>query len=112
MAVTFQCTDCGADWESKVNRTGPRYCAPCIEVRRKNKTGPVQTKRANGELEPTTPQTTVGGGSRAKKASVPTQESLSELAQKLKAKYSSDSETEDEALEIGEPISNASQEGS
>jgi hypothetical protein len=51
MAVVFQCTDCGTDWESKVNRSGPRYCAPCIEVRRKNKTGPMKTRMRDSCLE-------------------------------------------------------------
>ena len=51
--VIFNCADCGTEWESKVNRKGPRYCAPCIEARRRLGTGPVQIKRGkNLNLSP------------------------------------------------------------
>ena len=43
--VTFNCSDCGTLWESKVRRSGPRYCKPCIEKRRKEGRGPIQERR-------------------------------------------------------------------
>ena len=43
--ITFNCADCGIEWESKVNRKDPRYCRPCVEKRRKEGRGPVQEQR-------------------------------------------------------------------
>ena len=104
MSVTFQCADCGSDWESKVNRSGPCYCEPCIVIRRKNKSGPVQARRANGELGETTPQTSTGTSTRrSKKPNVPSQETLSELAQKLRDKYKNE-EVSDDISDIGETV--------
>jgi len=104
MTVVFKCADCDNDWESKVNRAGPRYCEPCIVIRRKNKTGPVQQRRENGELGTTTPQTQTGtSGRRSRKPNVPSQESLSELAKQLREKYKAD-EVSPAVSDIGESI--------
>ena len=43
--VIFNCADCGIEWESKVERQGPRYCRPHAEKRRNEGTGPIQEKR-------------------------------------------------------------------
>lgn len=46
--VKFNCADCGDQWESKVERRGPRYCKPHAEKRRKEGTGPIQMLRKSG----------------------------------------------------------------
>ena len=45
MAVKFQCERCGIDWESEVNRKGPRHCRACAETVREEGNGPIQQQR-------------------------------------------------------------------
>lgn len=57
--VTFQCADCGQEWETKVERKGPRYCKTCAEKRRKEGRGPVQMMRKGMAVAAATPRVTV-----------------------------------------------------
>ena len=48
--VKFYCVECGIEWESKVNRYGPRRCKPCAEKARKEGRGPVQAHAAANSI--------------------------------------------------------------